>query len=208
MTASPDAPRLAFADLADAIRALREAGLRLSTPRRLVLQALFAAEGPVSAAYLARELSIEESSVYRNLEALEQHGLVRHIHLGHSPSLYVRVQSEDIEYLYCERCAKVSALSPERLDAVRVRIRRELGYAVRFTHFAIVGVCEACTESASARASSNADHAAVDDPHDQHLASESGRWRELTTTHEHLHSHGDHVHSHPHAHRGGGPHQH
>jgi len=204
MTASPDAPPLAFADLADAVRALREAGLRLSTPRRLVLQALFAAEGPVSAAYLARELSIEESSVYRNLEALEQHGLVRHIHLGHSPSLYVRVRSEDVEYLYCERCAKVSAVTPDRLDAVRARIRRELGYAVRFTHFAIVGVCEACTESTSART----DHANLGDPHDHDLESDSGRGRQPTTTHEHLHSHGDHVHSHPHAHLGAAPHEH
>ncbi|HWE13348.1 MAG TPA: transcriptional repressor [Solirubrobacteraceae bacterium] len=148
MTVSPDVPPLVFADLADAVRALRNAGLRLSTPRRLVLEALFAAEGPVSAADLARGLSIDESSVYRNLEVLEQRGLVRHMHLGHSPGLYVLVGQDDVEYLYCERCSRLTPVRPDRLDAVRRRIRQQFGYTVRFTHFPIVGVCEQCAAQA------------------------------------------------------------
>jgi Fur family transcriptional regulator, ferric uptake regulator len=35
VTHAPDVPPLAFEDLADAVRALRASGLRLSTPRRL-----------------------------------------------------------------------------------------------------------------------------------------------------------------------------
>ena len=54
MTRPADGPPQAFADLDDAIRGLRDSGLRLSTARRLVLDALFAAEAPVSAAQLAR----------------------------------------------------------------------------------------------------------------------------------------------------------
>ncbi|HTX45197.1 MAG TPA: transcriptional repressor [Solirubrobacteraceae bacterium] len=179
MTVSPDAPPLAFEDLDDAVRALRESGLRLSTPRRLVLEALFDAEGPVSAVHLSRQLSVDESSVYRNLEVLEQHGLVRHVHLGHSPGLYTLVGTDEVEYLYCERCAKVTAVNPDRLDEVRQRIKREFGYTARFTHFAIVGVCEEC---ATGR----------DGP-----AGRSGGAHQL-------HSHGDRVHSHPHDHAGGG----
>ena len=78
-----------FVGLEDAIRSLRDSGLRLSTPRRLVLEALFAADGPVSATQFSRTLSLDESSVYPNLELLERRGVVRHIHLGHSPGLYV-----------------------------------------------------------------------------------------------------------------------
>jgi Fur family transcriptional regulator, ferric uptake regulator len=144
MTIAPDVPPLEFDDLADAIRALRESGLRLSTPRRLVLEALFAAVAPVAAADLARQLSIDESSVYRNLEVLEQRGLVRHVHLGHSPGLYALAGAPEIEYLYCERCAKVTAVTPDRLDAVRERIKGQFGYTAHFTHFPIVGVCDQC----------------------------------------------------------------
>jgi Fur family transcriptional regulator, ferric uptake regulator len=168
MTAPPDTPPQVFADLEDAIRALRDSGLRLSTPRRLVLEALYAADGPVSAAHLGRTLSLEESSVYRNLELLEQRGLIRHLHLGHSPGLYFLARERQVEYLYCERCAKVTAVSPERLDPIRDRIARDFGYTPRFTHFAIVVICAACGSTA----------AQPDDRAD-------------------LHSHGGYVHAHP-----------
>ncbi|MGP0037317.1 MAG: Fur family transcriptional regulator [Solirubrobacteraceae bacterium] len=145
MTLSPNVPPLAVDNLREAEQALREAGFRLSTPRRLVLEALFEAAGPVAASDLARELSLDESSVYRNLEVLEHQGLIRHVHLGHSAGLYVRVGYEEVEYLYCERCAKVTSVPPARLDSVRKRIREQFGYTARFGHFPIVGVCEDCT---------------------------------------------------------------
>lgn len=172
MTASPDTPPQVFADVGEAIRALRDAGLRVSTARRLVLEALFAAAGPVSAAHLARALSLDESSVYRNLELLEQRGIVRHLHLGHSPGLYVLASEHEAEYLYCERCGKVTAVPPQRLDGIRAEIARSFGHTARFTHFAIVGACRECA-SASERSAPP--------------AAESG----------HLHSHGDYVHAHP-----------
>jgi Fur family transcriptional regulator, ferric uptake regulator len=150
MTVAPDAKRLAFDDLSDAVRALRESGLRLSTSRRLVLEALFAAEGPVSAEQLARSLNVELTSVYRNLETLERHGLLRHVHLGHGPGLYMLVGHGEREYLYCERCGQACAVEPEALDPIRSRIARQFGYRARFTHFPIVGTCPACLQEESA----------------------------------------------------------
>ncbi|HEY1510441.1 MAG TPA: transcriptional repressor [Solirubrobacteraceae bacterium] len=149
MTEPPDSQSQVYASVEDAIRALRDSGLRLSTARRLVLDALFEADGPVTAAHLSRALSLDESSVYRNLELLEQRGVVRHLHLGHSPGLYVLASERDVEYLYCERCAKVTAVTPDRLDPVRERVQRDFGYTPRFTHFAIVGVCADCADARS-----------------------------------------------------------
>jgi Fur family transcriptional regulator, ferric uptake regulator len=144
MTVAPDVPRLAAADPTEAIRRLRDSGLRLSTARRLIIEALFAAAGPVSAPRLALELSLDESSVYRNLELLERQGLTRHVHLGHGPGLYALVGRDDGEYLYCERCSRVTLLAPEELDSVRAELRERFGHHARFTHFAIVGACEGC----------------------------------------------------------------
>lgn len=145
MTQPPDSPPQVFATVDDAIDALRDSGLRLSTARRLVLDALFEADGPVTAAHLSRTLSLDESSVYRNLELLEDRGVIRHLHLGHSPGLYVLSSENDVEYLYCERCAKVTSVTPDRLDPIREQVRREFGYTPRFTHFAIVGLCRDCS---------------------------------------------------------------
>ena len=182
MTIAPDAPALKFDTLQEAVAAIRQDGLRLSTARRLILEALFAAEGPVAAPYLVETVSIDESSVYRNLEVLESHGLVRHVHLGHGPGLYVLLGGEEVEWLYCERCAKVTSVTPERLDPVREAVRREFGYVPRFTHFAIVGLCAQCA--------ADPDRAAP-------TATGDG-------AHDHAHSHGEYVHSHPHPHVGRG----
>ncbi len=201
MTTSPDTPRLAFTDLADAVVALRERGLRLTTPRRLVLEALFAAEGPVSAEHLAHGLRVDVTSVYRNLETLEQHGLARHVHLGHGPGLYVLVGRGEREFLSCERCGAVRTLTPEQLDPVREQIEAQFGYQARFTHFPIVGLCPACLtqrppEGRRPPSSATGPNAGGPGRH----APQDGQ--------EHQHSHGDHVHSHPHKHDPGRQHTH
>jgi Fur family ferric uptake transcriptional regulator len=144
MTEAPDVPRLAFDDLEGAVDALRARGLRLTTPRRLVLAALFAADRPASAESIATGAELDPTSVYRNLEALERHGLVRHVHLGHGPGLYALVGRGDREFLSCERCGAVEALVPAELEPVRERIRQLFGYEARFTHFAIIGLCPRC----------------------------------------------------------------
>jgi Fur family transcriptional regulator, ferric uptake regulator len=144
LTRAPQAAPLSFETVDDAIRAVRDRGMRLSTARRLLLEALFAADGPVSAPQLAQEVAIDTTSVYRNLELLERHGLVRHIHLGHGAGLWLLAGREDLEYLHCEQCGKVTAVAVEELDPVREQISERFGYQARFTHFAIVGVCGDC----------------------------------------------------------------
>ena len=150
MTVAPDVRRLPFQDLEGAVAALREQGLRLSTSRRLILQALFAASEPLSAEAIARTLDLELTSVYRNLETLERHGLVQHVHLGHGAGLYALVGQGEREFLYCERCRTLRALDPAELDPVRELVAERFGFQSRFTHFALVGVCPECARGASA----------------------------------------------------------
>jgi Fur family transcriptional regulator, ferric uptake regulator len=145
MTRSPDVPPVAVTDLGAAVKLLRDRGLRLSTARRLVLEALLAADGPLSAESVASELKLDLTSVYRNLETLEQCGLVRHVHLGHGPGLYTLVGRGEHEYLVCERCGAVRVLAPDELDAVREDVMRQFGYDVRFGHFPMVGKCPDCS---------------------------------------------------------------
>ena len=134
-------------DLEAAAAVVRSQGLRLSTARRLVLEALYATDEPLTADRVAGDLDV--ASVYRNLETLEQIGLVRHFHLGHGPGLYVRAAAGSFEYLLCDACGAVVAVPPARLDGVRETIRREFGYEARFTHFPIAGLCPDCAAGAS-----------------------------------------------------------
>jgi Fur family transcriptional regulator, ferric uptake regulator len=184
MTIARDASPLVCASIDDAVAVLRERGFRLTASRRLVLEALFAADGPISAEHITTQLRLDLTSVYRNLETLESQGLVRHVHLGHGPGLYALLGRGEREYLFCERCGAVKALTAQQLDPIRVQIRHRFGYEVRFTHFAIVGTCPTCAQP---------------DPHD--TAGRPAGHRKP----DHAHSHGDHIHSHPHEH---GPREH
>ncbi len=147
MTAAPQVPAIHCATLEDAVALLRERGLRLSTSRRLILDELFAAEHPVSAEDIAGGLRLDLASVYRNLEVLEQHGLIRHVHLGHGPGLYALIARGEREYLHCEACHAVLAVPPAALDPIREEIRRRFGYIARFTHFPITGTCPDCARA-------------------------------------------------------------
>jgi Fur family transcriptional regulator, ferric uptake regulator len=148
MTVRRTGPSLVAPDLQSAIEALRERGLRVSSARRLVLEALFPAGGPISAEQIADGLAgrlprSDLASVYRNLETLEDVGLVRHYHLGHGPGLYALAGPER-EHLVCDSCRAVLAVDPDDMDEVRSLIRARFGYEARFSHFPIIGLCEEC----------------------------------------------------------------
>jgi Fur family transcriptional regulator, ferric uptake regulator len=232
MTESPHAPAVSFEDVDGAIERLRDAGLRISSPRRQLLQALFEASGPVSAERLARSLAgssewVDVASVYRNLELLERLGIVRHVHLGHGPGLYALAGEGEREYLVCDRCGDARTVEAAELDAVRDEIRRAFDFEVRFSHFALTGLCARCAvalaESAGLQSrpsqpggemSEEHEHGHDDahahehshgdvthsHPHDDH--------EHEHVEHEHEHSHGDQVHSHPHTHQEGLEHEH
>ena len=113
-------------------------GLRVSAARRLVLEALFAAERPVTAEEIAAGLdgrlpASDLASVYRNLETLEELGLVRHVHLGHGPGLYAlagrqraRVRASATRAARRARVDAGAAGRRARRDRARRRLRRPL----------------------------------------------------------------------------------
>lgn len=229
MTQAPHRAPLAFSDLDSIVAAIRAGGGRLSSTRRVVLSALFAAEGPVSADYIAeglggRMVRSEVSSVYRALERLEELGVVRHVHVGHGPGLYALEGDTPREYLVCERCDRVDTVAADRLDRVRGEIRAEIGYEARFSHFPIMGLCAACAGGEDARraqhppeppAETPPEHGPGGDPH-SHPHVHGGhthdhphtRHDHQHTDHEHQHTHGDYAHSHDHVHEQGLEHHH
>jgi Fur family ferric uptake transcriptional regulator len=147
MTTAHTGPRIEAETLAEAVAALRERGLRLSGARRVVLEALYTTDQPLSAEQIAEGAggtpASDLASVYRNLETLERLGLVQHVHLGHGAGRYVRAGRER-EYLVCERCGANRAVPPAQLDGVRAAVERATGFQARFSHFPIVGLCGEC----------------------------------------------------------------
>ncbi|HZN88125.1 MAG TPA: transcriptional repressor [Thermoleophilaceae bacterium] len=156
MTSPHTGPSLNAPDLDSAVGALRARGLRVSAARRLVLEALYSADAPISAEQIADGLAgrlprSDLASVYRNLETLEQVGLVRHRHLGHGPGLYWPAGVDDREYLVCDSCSRVLAVERSELDPLRDYIKERFGYQAAFSHFPILGLCEECAREETDR---------------------------------------------------------
>jgi len=159
MTVSPHRTPVVVSDLDEAMDAVRRSGLRLTSSRRLVLEALLKARKPISADEIADGLGgkmtqSDIASVYRNLETLGELGLVRHFHAGHGPGRYVLESDGDREYLACESCGALESVDPSQLDGVREQVRELSGFEARFSHFPIVGLCADC---AAKRAGAPAD---------------------------------------------------
>jgi Fur family transcriptional regulator, ferric uptake regulator len=138
-----------------AVATVRAQGLRVSTARRLVLEALFAAGEPVTAERIAAGLDgrvprSDLGSVYRNLETLERAGIVRHLRAAHGAGLYAIARGEDEGFLSCERCGEIRPANPQAVAVIRGAVRKAFGYDASFGSFPIVGVCPRCGEEESA----------------------------------------------------------
>ncbi len=131
------------------LEALRRNGLRVSTPRRVIVRTLVEADGPLTAHEIAAGVdggrtNLDVASVYRNLETLARVGLVRHLHTGAGPGRYVLARPGGREYLECERCGSFVEIESSELDGVRDELMTRFGYRVRFTRHPMVGLCPRC----------------------------------------------------------------
>ena len=142
MTVAHRTKALPAPSLTAAVVALRTRGMRVSSTRRTLLGKLFRASQPLTAEALAGGLDL--ASVYRNLDALEAVGLVRHVHVGHGPGLYALAARRGSGYAACERCGRHAALAPRALADVHAAVLRATGFSSDFSHFPIVGVCPGC----------------------------------------------------------------
>jgi Fur family transcriptional regulator, ferric uptake regulator len=154
MTVPHETRPLAPASVPAAITTLRVRGLRVSAARRLVLEALFAAEEPVTAEAIADGLggrlpSSDLASVYRNLDTLEGIGLVRHFHVAHGAGRYALTARHQAGYVACERCGAHRPLDHATVAQVAAVLHAACGYAPQLVHFPIVGRCPECEHAHS-----------------------------------------------------------
>ena len=87
--------------------------------------------------------SVNQSTVYRTLDTLEDLGIVDHVHLGHGRAIY-HLADEEHQHLVCERCEHVEELPVKKLNSFLQMISRDYDFEVDRRHFAIVGLCRKC----------------------------------------------------------------
>lgn len=144
-------------DLDDTVEArLRDAGQRYTAQRRDLLHLLAQAASPVSIPQiLADSDELKQSSVYRNLAALEHAGVVRRVATDEEYGRYEL--AEDLighhHHLVCSNCGtmrdvEVPADVEATLDRTLDKIARRAGFAQVQHRLDLVGLCADCAATA------------------------------------------------------------
>lgn len=127
---------------------LRARGFRLTPQRQLVLEAVgelgHATPEAIAAAVRKIASGVNISTVYRNLDLLEELGLVSHTHLGHGAPTYHLASDDDHLHLVCRDCGTVTEVPPLVVQDVVVGLAQEHGFTADVGHFAIFGRCAGC----------------------------------------------------------------
>ncbi|MEX0426772.1 Fur family transcriptional regulator [Nocardioides sp. DS6] len=130
--------------------ALRAKGYRLTPQRELVLAAVeklsHATPEDVLAEVRRSSSAINLSTVYRNLEFLEELGLVRHAHLGDRGSTYHSTSGREHFHIVCRKCQRVSSVDPEVAAPLAERLRESYDFEADLGHLTVFGECTSCEE--------------------------------------------------------------
>lgn len=151
-----------------AVARLRSAGERVTPARYAVLRVVDAADRgdehltaeQIGARVAEAEPSVHRATVYRTLTSLVGTGVLSHVHLGGSATVYhLTVGAPDAvgspapahehghAHVQCHVCGRVLDVAPDAFDDVAARLRDELGFTLDTGHAALLGTCRDCAET-------------------------------------------------------------
>lgn len=130
-------------------RFLAARGLRVTAPRRAIVEAAFATTNHFSADQLlawaqARAPRVSRASVYRTLGLLVESGLVREIDLGADRKLYDPNYADRPEHLHliCADCGRIIEFDHDHLGRLLKQAARQMGFEVISQRLQIMARCQ------------------------------------------------------------------
>ena len=131
---------------------LRQAGHRVTAPRRAVWHALSSSAEHLSPAEVLErardaEPAIGLSTVYRTLRLFADVGLVRPLFLGESGQRFTRIDDGHHDHLVCDGCGTVVELDVCPLAEAETRLAGEAGFHIRGHVAEFFGLCGACLDA-------------------------------------------------------------
>ena len=138
---------------AAAIDQLREAGVRLTPQRAMVLDAVYHSDGHLSVdevhARVQRQSSyVDLSTVYRTLMFLKQQGVIGELRLDGQPVRYEAIRSgHEHHHAVCSVCGAMIEVDSDDLENLGKLMDAKYGFAVNLVHLTLIGQCPACRAS-------------------------------------------------------------
>ena len=139
----------------DIVASLRARGMRMTPQRRRVIAAveeLGHATPDALAATVARDggPALPLSTIYRNLEALEELGVVTHTHLDHrAPTYHLAEHADHLHLRLPSLRGRVTESPIGEADAFVGNLLAREGFVADVKHMAIHGWCAACSQQST-----------------------------------------------------------
>ena len=136
------------------VRALDSAEVRVTEPRRVVLQLIaarggghFASADLVSDAR-TRGIHIGRATVFRTLDLFLAGGIIERLDLPDGEHAYVACGPSHHHHLVCTACGRSTDVDDGDLRAVTAAVERATGYAIEGHRLELYGRCPICLAGA------------------------------------------------------------
>ena len=123
--------------------------LRLTGPRRAIIESVFSTEKHFTAEELlkwarCRDKSVSRATVYRTLPLLTASGLVREMDFGKDHKFYDPNYAEHPHHnhIICLDCGKIVEFESDKIAQLQKEISRRLGFSVRAHRLQITATCD------------------------------------------------------------------
>jgi Fur family transcriptional regulator, ferric uptake regulator len=138
---------------AEAVLALRKAGISKTSQRLAVLNILFAATKPLNANTIRQSLktktSIDKVTVYRILSIFKERGIIREIASVGGIGYFEMITSENHlhPHFSCRSCGTLTCMTPQPFIKMPDLILSKDDYSIEHIEINISGICSGCRDT-------------------------------------------------------------
>ncbi len=137
------------AELEKVYASLKQNHLKLTTPRKLIVEVLVENHGPFSAEDLQKKYLKSEcdlATVYRTLTSLEQAKVIKRCDFGDGVARYELVHdaAHHHHHLICTGCKKVEIIDQCEIDHVVDKLAKKRGFTELSHSLEFFGLCPKC----------------------------------------------------------------
>ena len=134
---------------------LRASGHRLTSSRKVILEALAASGGHLSADEMAAAVrrldgTVSRMTVYRTLELLCELGQVRQVYQGARAARFVLLENGVHHHFICSECGRIVEIDYCQLEDFQqdylTNLQASAGFSVQSHLLELYGLCEDCQD--------------------------------------------------------------
>ncbi|MGB0757382.1 MAG: Fur family transcriptional regulator [Patescibacteria group bacterium] len=124
---------------------LQSADLKITTPRKKVLDVLNMYREPISADVVIQKTKLDKATVYRVLHAFTGANITREIDLRQGKLLYELADGQHHHHVICTGCNSIQCIAACTFSKLKSKIEKQSGFAEITDHTTeFFGTCKKC----------------------------------------------------------------